>query len=49
MPYVTDALNVVSRYVEHVTPGEVETAEEIPKDTGAVMRRGLQKLAVYRD
>ncbi len=49
MPYVADALNVVSRYVEHVTPGEVETVEEIPKNTGAVMRRGLQKLAVYRD
>jgi glycine/D-amino acid oxidase-like deaminating enzyme/nitrite reductase/ring-hydroxylating ferredoxin subunit len=49
VPMVTGTLRMASRYVDHLTPGEVESAEEIPKDSGAVMRRGLHKLAVYRD
>lgn len=42
-------LDVVMRYTEHVTPGEVTSVDEIPPNSGAVLREGLRKLAVYRD
>jgi Rieske Fe-S protein len=32
-----------------VTDGDVETVDEIDKDSGAVIRRGLTNVAVYRD
>ena len=32
-----------------VTPGEVDSAAEIAKGEGEIMRRGLSKVAVYRD
>ena len=32
-----------------VTGGEVDSIEEIPRGRGAILRRGLSKLAVYRD
>ena len=32
-----------------LTPGEVDSAAEIAKGEGEIMRRGLSKVAVYRD
>ena len=29
-------------------PGEVRTVDDIPPDSGAILRRGLTKIAVYR-
>jgi len=34
---------------DYVAPGEVQSENEIPRGEGRVMRRGLHKLAVYRD
>ena len=42
-------LNVAAQYTELLTGGEVESADEIAAGTGAVVRRGLTKVAVYRD
>ncbi|MDX9973073.1 MAG: FAD-dependent oxidoreductase [FCB group bacterium] len=42
-------LDVAMRYTEHVTPGEVNSVDEIPPNSGAVLREGLKKLAVFRD
>lgn len=47
--YAKDTLNMAAQYVDWVTGGSVKAAEEIPKDSGAVLRRGLAKVAVYRD
>ena len=47
--YAKDTLNMAAQYVDWVTGGSVKAAEEIPKDSGAVFRRGLAKVAVYRD
>jgi glycine/D-amino acid oxidase-like deaminating enzyme/nitrite reductase/ring-hydroxylating ferredoxin subunit len=47
--YTAENLNVARQYADWLTPGEVRSADEIAKDAGAVMRRGLHKLAVYRD
>ncbi len=47
--FMRESLNVVAQYADWVTGGDVTTAEEIPKDQGAVLRDGLTKIAAYRD
>ena len=46
--FLRENLNVAGRYSEWVTPGDVEEPAEIAPGTGAVVRRGLSKVAVYR-
>jgi glycine/D-amino acid oxidase-like deaminating enzyme/nitrite reductase/ring-hydroxylating ferredoxin subunit len=46
--FLRENLNVAGRYSEWVTPGEAGDPSEIPPGTGAVVRRGLSKIAVYR-
>lgn len=41
--------NVIAQYADWLTPGEVRSADEIPPGSGATLRQGLHKLAVYRD
>jgi Rieske Fe-S protein len=47
--FAKENLNVAAQYLEWATPGEVQSEEEIAAGSGAVMRRGLKKIAVYRD
>jgi glycine/D-amino acid oxidase-like deaminating enzyme/nitrite reductase/ring-hydroxylating ferredoxin subunit len=47
--YTSENLNVAAQYTDWLKPGEVKSAADIPRDSGAVMRRGLHKIAVYRD
>lgn len=47
--FVRETANVAAQYAQWLTPGDVGSAEEIAKDSGAVVRRGATKLAVYRD
>jgi glycine/D-amino acid oxidase-like deaminating enzyme/nitrite reductase/ring-hydroxylating ferredoxin subunit len=42
-------LNVAAQYAEYATPGEVDTVDEVAPGEGAVIRRGLEKVAVFRD
>lgn len=47
--FVKENLNVATEYTELLTGGDVSSIDEIEPGTGAVMRRGLTKVAVYRD
>ena len=47
--YVQENLNVAKEYLDLVTPGDVKSTDEIAADSGAVIRRGLTKVACYRD
>ena len=47
--YAQENINVAGQYTDLVTPGEIESAEEVARGEGAVMRQGLTKVAVYRD
>ena len=47
--FAKEAVNMAAQYVDHLTGGDVEDAQQIAKDEGAVLRRGVSKLAVYRD
>jgi glycine/D-amino acid oxidase-like deaminating enzyme/nitrite reductase/ring-hydroxylating ferredoxin subunit len=42
-------VNVAAQYASYVTPGEVGSVDEIVPNTGAVIREGLSKVAVFRD
>ena len=47
--FAKENLNVAAQYSSWVTPGEVSSADEIQPGAGAVIRRGLSKIAVFRD
>ena len=47
--WLSENLNVARQITSLATPGEVSTVDEIPRGTGAVIRRGIAKVAVYRD
>jgi Rieske Fe-S protein len=46
---VKENLNVAVQYTSWVTGGEVSSVDEITPNSGAVMRDGLTKVAVFRD
>ncbi|MFL6211416.1 MAG: FAD-dependent oxidoreductase [Pyrinomonadaceae bacterium] len=47
--FAQENLNVMAQYTDLVTPGELESVAEIKPGAGAVIRRGLTKVAAYRD
>ncbi len=42
-------LNMAAQYADWVTPGDVRTFSDISPDSGAIVRQGLEKIAVYKD
>jgi len=47
--FVKEQANVAKQYTKWLTPGQVSSTSEIQPGSGAVMRRGMSKVAVYRD
>ncbi len=47
--FVKENVNAAVQYTDYVTPGEVKSADEIQPGEGAIVRRGLSKVAVYKD
>ena len=47
--FAKENLNVAAQYADIVTPGEVSDVTEIRPGHGAIVRRGVAKIAVYRD
>jgi Rieske Fe-S protein len=47
--FAAENVNVAEQYTDLVTPGEVVSAAEIAPDSGAIIRRGLRKIAAYKD
>lgn len=47
--FAKENLNVAAQYSDVVRGGEVDDVAKIRENTGAVIRRGLKKVAVYRD
>ena len=47
--YAKENLNMAAQYADWLTPGDVASVDEIAPEGGAVLRRGLAKVAVYRD
>jgi nitrite reductase/ring-hydroxylating ferredoxin subunit len=47
--FAKENLNVLRQYADWLTLGDLSSPQDIPRDSGAVIRRGLKKIAVYRD
>lgn len=47
--YLKENVSVALEYAELLTGGDVPSPDEIPNGAGAVLRRGLTKVAVYKD
>jgi glycine/D-amino acid oxidase-like deaminating enzyme/nitrite reductase/ring-hydroxylating ferredoxin subunit len=47
--FAKENINVARQYADWVTGGDVSSLDQIPPESGAIVRRGLSKLAVYRD
>jgi hypothetical protein len=47
--FLKENINVAAQYRDYVTGGDVKSLDEIPAGQGAVFRRGLRKVACYRD
>jgi glycine/D-amino acid oxidase-like deaminating enzyme/nitrite reductase/ring-hydroxylating ferredoxin subunit len=47
--FVKENINFAIQYADWITPGEVSSPDEIPPGSGALIRHGLTKRAVYRD
>jgi nitrite reductase/ring-hydroxylating ferredoxin subunit len=44
-----EKVNVARQYAKHLAGGEAKALSEVPPGQGALMRRGMSKVAVYRD
>ena len=47
--FVKENVNVAAQYADLVTPGEIDDVAQINPGEGAILRRGITKVAVYRD
>lgn len=47
--FLKENLNVAAQYTSWITPGEVSSLDEITPNTGAVLREGAAKVAIFRD
>ena len=47
--YLSENWNVARQYLDRVTSGDVKSEDDIRPGSGAVVRRGLHKIAVYKD
>lgn len=47
--FLSENLNVAKQYGEWITGGNKQSEADIPAGTGAVIREGVSKVAVYRD
>ena len=47
--FAKENVNVAAQFTDWATGGDVDSVEEIGRDDGALIRRGLSKIAVYRD
>lgn len=47
--YLRENLNVAWQYADYLRPSEVESFNEIPVNEGAVVTRGLKKVAAYKN
>ena len=47
--FLKENLNVALQYGDLATPGEIHSPEELGNDSGAILRDGARKIAVYKD
>ena len=49
LEFAKETADVAAQFADYVTPGEVSDVSDIPRGEGRVIRRGLHKIAAFRD
>lgn len=47
--YLHEVGNMTAQYVDFLTPGDIKSSDELKTGEGAVVRKGLKKIAVYKN
>jgi glycine/D-amino acid oxidase-like deaminating enzyme/nitrite reductase/ring-hydroxylating ferredoxin subunit len=47
--FISENMTALKNFAEYVAPGEISSFDELKPGHGAIMRKGLQKIAAYRD
>jgi glycine/D-amino acid oxidase-like deaminating enzyme/nitrite reductase/ring-hydroxylating ferredoxin subunit len=47
--FIEEQVNVAKQYLDYLSPGDIESVKDLAPDTGAIIKDGLTKAAVYRD
>ena len=47
--FLRENLNVAAQFADYAKPGEVASVDDIPNGSGAIVRRGVHRVAAYRD
>ena len=47
--YLREVLSMAGQYVDWISKGDIESADELQNDEGAIISSALKKLAVYKD
>lgn len=47
--FFKESCNVAMQYTQHLKKGDVDSADSIKPGSGAIVKKGLKKLAVYKD
>lgn len=47
--WLKENANTALQYKDHFTAGEIDSHDDLKNGEGAILRRGLRKLAIYRD
>jgi len=47
--FIEENVNTFSQYRDWVTAGDRKSVAHLPKNSGAIIRKGLSKCAIYRD
>jgi Rieske Fe-S protein len=47
--FAKENLNVVTQFADYLKGGDISSPDELPPGQGAILRRGLHKIAAFRD
>jgi glycine/D-amino acid oxidase-like deaminating enzyme/nitrite reductase/ring-hydroxylating ferredoxin subunit len=47
--FIEEQINVAKKFLQYLTPGDIKSVKELEPDSGAIIRSGITKAAVYRD
>jgi len=47
--FISENITAVKNFAEYIAPGEISSLGELKPGQGAIVRKGLQKIAAYRD
>lgn len=47
--YIKEAGNMAAQYLDYLSPGDLDSARDMKLDSGAIIRSGVKKIALYKD